>query len=70
MSLEDYSLYTIRIGKLTDRIYELANCKDFEKATELAFVLNGMTAMLHESLKSKDDAQKFKFADEVYTVTA
>ena len=52
MNLEDYSLYTIRIGKLTNRIYEIANCKDYEKATELAFVLNGMTAMLHESLQN------------------
>ena len=65
MTLEDYSLYTIRIGNLTNRIYEIANRKDYEKATELAFVLNGMTAMLHESLKNKDDAQKFKFADEI-----
>ena len=65
MNLEDYSLYTIHIGKLTNRIYEFANRKDFEKATELAFVLNGMTGMLHESLKNKDNAQKFKFADEI-----
>jgi hypothetical protein len=52
MNLEDYSLYTISIGKLTNRVYETANRKDFEKASELAFVLNGMTAMLHESLQN------------------
>lgn len=52
MTLEDYSLYTIRIGKLTNRIYETANRNELEKATELAFVLNGMTAMLHESLQN------------------
>jgi hypothetical protein len=58
MSLEDYSLYTIRIAKLTERIYETANRKQFEKATELAFVLNGMTDMLHESLKEMADKQE------------
>jgi hypothetical protein len=58
MSLEDYSLYTIRIAKLTERIYETANRKQFEKATELAYVLNGMTGMLHESLKEMADKQE------------
>jgi hypothetical protein len=52
MNLDDYSLYTIRISKLTERIYETANRNQFEKASELAFVLNGMTAMLHESLQN------------------
>jgi len=52
MNFEDYSLYTIRIGKLAERVYETANRRDFEKAVELAFVLNGMTAMLHESLQN------------------
>jgi hypothetical protein len=52
MIFNDYSLYTTRIGKLTERIYENVNCNQFEKASELAFVLNGMTAMLHESLQN------------------
>jgi hypothetical protein len=57
MNLDDYSLYTMRIKKLTDRIYETANRKNFDKAVELAFVLNGMTEMLHESLKNLANEQ-------------
>ena len=50
MIFEDYSLFTIKAGKLLRAVQDQANNRDFEKAADTAYVLKELSEMLYESL--------------------
>ena len=53
MTFDDYSLYTIKAGKLLSAVQEQANSRNFIKAEETAYALRELTVMLYESIAKK-----------------
>jgi hypothetical protein len=60
MNLEDYSLYTIKAGKLLRAVQDQANSKDFVKAADTAFALRELSIMLYDSITEQALKQRLK----------
>jgi hypothetical protein len=60
MTFEDYSLYTIKAGKLLRAVQDQANGRDFIKAADTAYALRELSVMLYDSIAKKALEQRTK----------
>ena len=60
MSFEDYSLYTIKAGKLLRAVQDQANSRDFIKAADTAYALRELAVMLYDSITEQALKQRIK----------
>jgi hypothetical protein len=60
MTFEDYSLYTIKAGKLLKAVQDQANQRDFIKAADTAYALRELSVMLYDSITEKALEQRTK----------